>query len=306
MKKPFSGWLRHYWLLISLAGQLSVQSVAAQSVTAQQPALPDSLPPAATSPYTLKTSREGILLGSGLALYGTAYVLDKNLNPLTIDAVDRLDRGSVLAFDRSATGRYSATADQLSDLTLGAGIGLTGVVIVAARSQPRAPLFGRELYTVGVMYVETMLLTNGLKSTVKNAVQRTRPFAYNPAAPLAEKLERDAQRSFYSGHAANAFATALFASEVFRHYHPASRAKGWVWAGSLGLATGTAVLRYQAGQHFPSDLIVGAAVGSLAGWGIPRLHQVRSRTARRQAIQITPWTNSLASGIYLRWNVSRD
>lgn len=277
------------------------------------------------SPYSLKTSREAVLVGAGVVSYGTAYVFNQELTPLTTEAIQRLDRNNVPGFDRSAIDHYSLNAARLSDLTLSTGIGLTGLVILSARApanaaagqaqltagvtqaEPVHSFFKSELYTVGIMYLETMLLTNGLKSTVKNAVERTRPFAYNLAAPLAEKLEKDTQRSFYSGHAANAFATAVFAAEVFRHYHPHSKAKPWVWVGSLGLATGTAYLRYEAGKHFPSDLLVGAAVGSLAGWGIPKLHENRARTGQsvtRANLSITPWSSGFASGVSLRWSIS--
>ncbi|MEZ0538817.1 phosphatase PAP2 family protein [Fibrella arboris] len=309
MKKIHWSWL----LSISLTAHGQVDS------------LPQSPHQVTGSPYALKTGREAILLGAGAVTYGTAYVFNKQLTPLTANGIAELNRAAIPGFDRSATNHYSTGAAHLSDLTLGAGIGLTGIVILSAKApakahpgrpqivpgEPKPPLtssfFNSELYTVGVMYVETMLLTNGLKSTVKNAVERTRPFAYNPTVALGEKLDKDTQRSFYSGHASNAFATAVFAAEVFRHYHPASRAKAWVWVGSLGLATGTAYLRYEAGQHFPSDLVVGAAVGSLAGWAIPKLHETRHsrrRPAGRTNVSITPWSSGLASGFSLRWSIS--
>ncbi len=260
------------------------------------------------SPYNLKTGREAVLLGAGVASYGAAFVFNKKLDAFTPAEVQQLNVLNITPhFDRRATANYSPSAARLSDVTLIADVALTGGVILASR-RPQAGegFFTKDLYTVGVMYVETMLLTNGIKSTVKDAVERTRPFAYNAAAPLDDKLDKDARRSFYSGHASNAFATAVFAAEVFRHYHPNSKAKPWIWVGSLGLAAGTSYLRYEAGQHFPSDLLVGAAMGSLAGWGIPKLHQNRTGSAQSVLTNVTamPWSNGLASGVYLRWNVS--
>ena len=309
MKTPLLGLL----LGLSLSAPTRAQTNSLPTKASQF----TNIQPVGESPYSLKTSREAVLLGAGVVSYGAAYVVNKRLDPLTPNAVSRLNKANVSAFDRSATGHYSPKAANLSDLTLLGSIGLTGAVMLSAKAAPGAlptgqlgqsySFFNSELYTVGVMYVETMLLTNGLKSTVKDAVERTRPFAYNAAAPLDQKLEKDAQRSFYSGHAANAFATAVFAAEIFRHYHPNSRAKAWVWVGSLGLATGTAVLRYEAGQHFPSDLLVGAAMGSLAGWGIPKLHQTRRRNGQamnRQNLTVTPWSSNMASGISMRWSIS--
>ncbi len=288
------------WLSLTLTARAQP---TANSLTATATARPDYV-----SPYRLRTSLEISLLGAGGLTYGAAYAFNRSLQPLTPASVAQLNPAAVSGFDRSALSRYSPNANRLSDLTLGAGVGLAGVVMLTARPTDalRKPLLKSELMTIGVMYAETMLLTNGLKSAVKNAVERTRPYAYNPAAPLEDKLDKDTQRSFYSGHAANAFATAVFAAEVYYHYHPRSRGKAWVWTGSLGLATGTAYLRYQAGQHFPSDLLVGAAVGSLAGWGIPKLHQNRAGKPRAfwRNATLSPWSNGLASGVYLRWNVS--
>ena len=260
------------------------------------------------SPYTLKTGREAVLLGAGVASYGAAFVFNKKLDAFTPAEVQQLNVLNISPqFDRRAASNYSASAARLSDITLITNVALTGGVILACRRPTEgSSFFTRDLYTVGVMYVETMLLTNGIKSTVKDAVERTRPFVYNAAAPLDDKLDKDARRSFYSGHASNAFATAVFAAEVFRHYHPNSKAKPWIWVGSLGLAAGTSYLRYEAGQHFPSDLLVGAAMGSLAGWGIPKMHQNRTGSAQSALKNVTamPWSNGLASGVYLRWNVS--
>ena len=158
----------------------------------------------------------------------------------------------------------------------------------------------QDIKTVGVMYLETVLLANGIQRTVKNIVRRTPPLVYNPAAPLAEKLGRNARQSFFSGHTTTAFATAVFTGEVFRHYFPDSKLKPVVWAGSLGLATATSVLRYKAGKHYPTDLLAGAAFGSLVGWGIPKLHEVKNRSELGQRLDIQPWSTGVANGIYVR------
>ena len=147
------------------------------------------------------------------------------------------------------------------------------------------------------MYLETLLLTNGIQRTIKHLSLTRRPYVYNPAVALSEKTQKDALRSFFSSHATNAFASAVFAGEVFRHQFPHSRWKPVIWGGALALATTGAVLRYEAGQHFPADLIVGAAFGSAMGWVVPKLHQ------RRGGNQLTvlPWSNGLANGVYVRY-----
>jgi membrane-associated phospholipid phosphatase len=46
-----------------------------------------------------------------------------------------------------------------------------------------------------------------------------------------------------------------------------------VWGTSLLAASVTGYLRYYAGKHYPTDIIAGAAMGSITGWGIPALHR---------------------------------
>ncbi len=87
---------------------------------------------------------------------------------------------------------------------------------------------------------------------------------------------------------------------MFRHYFPRSRLKPVVWIGSLGVASATAVLRYEAGKHYPTDLLTGAAFGSLVGWGIPKLHQIKNRSELGRRLDVQPWSSGVASGIYVR------
>ncbi len=251
-------------------------------------------PAFAQSPYELKTGRELTLLGVGAVTLGTSVVLNSTIDPLTPAEISTLNRDEIHAFDRKATYHWSTSADRLSDVTLAGNAALLSALALGTKPMRQ------DIKTVAVMFIETIALANGVERSVKGVTQRTRPFVYNPAAPLDEKLTRDARQSFFSGHATNAFATAVFTGEVFRHYFPNSRLKPVVWVGSLGLATATCVLRYEGGLHYPTDLLAGAAFGSLVGWGIPKLHQVKNRTTLGRRVDVQPWSNGAANGIYLR------
>ncbi len=246
------------------------------------------------SPYELRTGRELSLFGVGAATGITALVLEKAVDPLTPATIATLDRSTINAFDRGATYRYSHTADRLSDVTLAGNVALLGALTLSTQTMRQ------EVKTVGVMFLETALLANGIQRSVKNIAQRTRPYVYNPDVPLADKLDREARQSFFSGHATNAFAAAVFTGTTFSHYFPTSRYRSVVWIGSLGLASATAVLRYEGGLHYPTDLLAGAAFGSLVGWGIPKLHEVKNRSGIGHRLAIQPFSNGQANGIYAR------
>ncbi|WP_460955784.1 phosphatase PAP2 family protein [Spirosoma litoris] len=248
----------------------------------------------AQSPYELKTGREITLLGAGAVTLGAAVALRHTIDPLTQSEINALNPNDINAFDRKAVYHWSTSADRLSDATLAGNVALAGLLTVGTKPMRQ------DIKTVAVMYLETVLLANGVERTIKGVTQRTRPYVYNPAAPMDEKLTRDARESFFSGHATNAFATAVFTSEVFLHYFPHSKLKPVVWIGSLGLASATAVLRYEGGLHYPTDLLAGAAFGSLVGWGIPKLHEVKDKTKLGRRLDIQPWSNGPTNGIYMR------
>lgn len=153
------------------------------------------------------------------------------------------------------------------------------------------------------MYIEVLAVPTLFQQTVKNIALRTRPYVYNPNAPLEPKLVANGRQSFFSGHAGTAFASAVFAAEIFRHYYPKSKLKPVVWVVMLGLASTTSYMRYESGYHYPSDVLVGAAIGSFIGWGIPKWHEVKNRQGIGQRLDINPWSTGLASGINVRWKL---
>jgi len=219
-------------------------------------------------PYRLAAGREGALLAVGAATLGAGVVVNAELDLLTTQDISALDPGSVNGFDRSATTHWSPPASSASDVLLVSMLAGPLSMMAAAPASP-APV------TVGVMFGETILLTNGIGQLSKSVFRRVRPFAYNDDGdiPLDAKLSKGARQSFPSGHAANAFASAVFLSTVYARLHPTSPLRYWIWGGSLAAATTVGYLRYNAGKHYPTDVIAGAVLGGAIGWLVPRLHE---------------------------------
>jgi membrane-associated phospholipid phosphatase len=125
---------------------------------------------------------------------------------------------------------------------------------------------------IGVMYGESLAAAYLLKNVLKSFIPRARPYLYDPAAPAELALDPDSLRSFPSGHATLAFASAAFASTMFILRNPDSR---WIlpWtAACLGAASAIAVIRVESGAHFWGDALVGAGIGVVAGTITPLLH----------------------------------
>jgi len=222
-------------------------------------------------PYELEGGTEAAVLGSTAILFGLGFWADQGYAPLTPEEIGALDPETINWFDRSATRRYSPGAAKASDIMLYA-------TMAAPLSLALTDQGSRQPNTLGLMYLETYALQGGLTYLAKNLFARTRPYVYNdnPDIPLALKMEKTSRRSFYSGHTSAAFALMVFLASVFERLHPDSSARGWVWGGCLTAAATTGYLRYAAGRHYPTDILVGAAMGAFVGYLVPSLHELET------------------------------
>ncbi|HUR39212.1 MAG TPA: phosphatase PAP2 family protein [Planctomycetota bacterium] len=103
---------------------------------------------------------------------------------------------------------------------------------------------------------EVLAVTGVLTTSLKFLVGRTRPGG--------------GMRSFPSGHAATAFAAASLIDD---------NSGGAFGVGAYGLAGLTGYSRIESGKHFPSDVLVGAAIGILSAQVLDALHWGNGRDA---------------------------
>lgn len=240
------GWT---WLWISIL-----------SLAAARPALAQS------GPYRLSPGRELALLGGGVVTFGVGEVASARMDLLSAAEIDALDRDRVVPrLDAFATRQRSAGARAVSDVT-----GYGSVLLPALLVLGDAPR--ESLGEFAVVFAEVIAVNNGLTNLVKNTVRRTRPYAYDPEAPLSIKRTRDARRSFFSGHTSNAAANSFFAARAYADFYPEADARPLVWAGAVALPAVTGVTRVLAGRHYWTDVIVGYAVGAAVGLVVPALH----------------------------------
>jgi membrane-associated phospholipid phosphatase len=221
----------------------------------------------------------GALGGLGLSLY-----LGKNLKPLTPETVGRLHQQNVPFVDRWACQKFSPEADNLSDIFL-------NVCAFSPLLMFASPHLDRDQkWTYALMYIETEILTYSVTALTKNITGRIRPFAYNPEVPLHDKImSADTKKSFFSGHTSISFASMVFLAQTYAVLHPDSRWKTAVWVSGLSAATLTGVLRILSGKHFPTDVLVGALVGSFIGFVIPKLHEMEpmAKHSSNRAFQVS-------------------
>ena len=205
------------------------------------------------------------MAGGGIGL-GLSHWIGKRQPPLSAADLASLSTAHIPAFDRVATRHYSFGARQASDWTLRAAALLPLVLLTD-------PHIRRDASTAGALLGEVFLVNLALTNLTKVSAQRTRPFVYNPVAPMTEKVKVDARRSFFSGHTSVAAAMSVATATIWCDYHPDSNWKPAVWAGATLVPAAVGFLRVKGGKHFPTDVLTGLAVGAATGYLVPRLHK---------------------------------
>lgn len=220
----------------------------------------------AQSPYQINWKKDGCLVALAGVTSGVGLQLRSNLAELTPIDLENLNVNQVNSFDRFATKYYSPTADKASDLFW---IGTQAFPFLFLAGEKSRKDFGK----IAALYGETFFITIGTTLLIKTTVKRTRPFAYNPAAPLVKKTARNARTAFLSGHTSISAANAFFAAKVFADYYPESKWKPAVWTTAVVIPAITGYLRVRAGKHYPTDVIAGYALGAAVGVLIPHWHK---------------------------------
>jgi len=218
------------------------------------------------SPYSLSTGREVIVFGSGIALGVINISLIDNKKPVSDEELFNLSRENLSAFDRGAVNNWSPASAELSNVLLITAI--ASPLLLFTSSAVR-----NDVGTFSTMYLQNILTTYSVSHLPKALIRRYRPYAYNKDIPDEIRQNVDATHSFFSAHTSITFASAVFLSITFGKYNPGSNLNPYIWASSLLLATATGYLRYTSGNHFPTDIITGAVIGSLIGYLIPLIHE---------------------------------
>ena len=124
----------------------------------------------------------------------------------------------------------------------------------------------RRMQDIGLHSVEAVVLANTITASIKMIAGRARPYASPENArnfQFFRGFKGDDYRSFPSGHTTAAFAFASLVASETSHWWPGSR---WIVGPIMyGSATLTGVSRMYNNQHWASDVLAGAAIGTFTG-----------------------------------------
>jgi len=172
------------------------------------------------------------------------------------------DPASLPGVDRVALHTFSGSAGTASSALLAGVIGFAGI----ASFQGATPAQRRGHVAV---FANSLAWTFAATDWVKVIVRRKRPVLYT-AGGTAAAGDPNSQRSFPSGHASVAFATATTYLMMARRERLPHQTRNAIllYVGALGVSA----LRVSAGKHFPTDVLGGAVLGTGIGWLTAKVH----------------------------------
>ncbi len=219
-------------------------------------------------------------VATAISLFNFTQVYSKESS--SEESILALNPDDVNGFDRGAAGNHNPGAKDASDLIFSAAIP-TPLIFFAFDKKMR-----KDYLRLSLLYWESMSFMGVAYSTSLQLNNRHRPYTYNTDLPLKERRKGGGRNSFYSGHTGLVATSTFFLASVYADYHPDSKYK-WVLFTSAGLATFlTGYLRVRAGEHFPTDVILGGLVGTASGILVPYFH--KNKLFKNENLSVIPVT----------------
>lgn len=185
-------------------------------------------------------------------------------------------------------------------------------------SSPGAYYFGGGLYLVGriagwnrvadlgLHATESVMLAEGVGYVLKRTIGRARPYVSNTADPsdfsFGTGFGTGDRRSFPSGHTYTAFAVASAVTSETRAWWPGST---WFVAPLMyGGAAMVGLSRMYHNQHWASDIVLGAAVGTFSGLKLVRFMHDRPDNRADRFLLGSPVVRRAHDATQLGWQLT--
>jgi undecaprenyl-diphosphatase len=149
---------------------------------------------------------------------------------------------------------FSFQSNSVKPVYIGAPLGFLATGIIRK---------DRKAEDTGFLLLTAAILNYGITYGMKNAVNRKRPYDALNNVHTVGSTERSA--SFPSGHTSSAFTVATMVSLNYPKWYVIVPC--YVWAGLAGYS------RMAIGMHYPSDVLMGAAVGAGSAYLIYKLRK---------------------------------
>ena len=219
-----------------------------------------------------------IVVGFAATAYSFSVIYKKSPTPVT--TIQNLNKNNIPSFDRWATQFHDVNMDKISYYPFYAVMPLPLILLADKKISKDA---GR----IGIMYLEAFAFTGVLYGASPYFVDRFRPDVYNTSLPMSYRTDGNYRNSFFAGHVAVVSTSTFFIAKVYDDYHPQSDWKWVIYGGAAAATIGMGYMRLEAGKHFPSDILIGAIVGTTSGLLTPTLHKYHEKH-KAQKWSLTP------------------
>lgn len=258
-----------------------------------------------TSPRVYDINIKRTLIISAALMAANAYAVPnfihgkKDLTPEELAGATQ--RTAYNFFDKWALDQDPTKRDswyRLSDHTL------TGIIAASAATFIFSKRSRKDWLRIGLMFYKTQFMTfafydfSPIGATFQN---KLRPVVYYPY--FSEELRRQGRQrnSMYSGHAAQAASAAFFAAKVYCDYHPEIGNKKYlVYSIAAVPSLFAGWLRVKALAHFPSDVLIGTAIGAAFGILVPESHRIKNRN-----LQFNTFFNGQSGGLQFTYRLDK-
>ncbi len=213
------------------------------------------------------------------------------------NSVDEWGR-SHLGYDDYDAGRW---AQDTSDVLLSFNVAFPLLVdsLVVSYWYRRSPVVAKQL---ALITVEAMAVATLFQGPTAGFASRERPYGRDCGSKLPAELDDCEQnkryRSYFSGHTSASFATAtVTCSHHLRHQLFGSPlADGLACGIAVSSAATVGLMRIVGRQHYVTDVLSGAVVGTLSGLGVPWLLHYRPQSGAISNLRLVPDGKGLALG----------
>ena len=256
-----------YIALSFIAFCVSMHNVKAQdSIVAEKDPEVYKLKPAIDIPI--------IAAAGGWSYYALSKIYKKDSS--SIEDVLSLNKNNINGFDRWAADVYHPHAEITSDKFFFSAMPLPLVLLIDKKIR-------KDALKIAVLYTEALSITGSLY-TSSTYFNRYRPATYNDGLTVEQKRSGNQRNSFFAGHVALVATSTFFTAKVFSDYHPHSKFRWVLYGVAIGATGATGYLRHRAGKHFPSDILIGSAIGALSGILVPQAHKQKKKEKPRLSI----------------------
>lgn len=257
-----------------------------------------------TAPAVYKINAVSTIVISAAATAANMIAINNvlhNKRDLTAAEIGGLRPDIINSFDRWALHLDPSKRDRFYSLS---DKSLTAILAGSAATFVLGKKTKKDWLRLGLMYYQTQFLTFAFYdfSFFGPFFQnRLRPVVYYNYFPDDLRRGGNQRNSMYSGHVANATAATFFAVKVYLDYHPEMRKKKFLLYGLASLPPLFAgYTRVKALAHFPSDVMMGYAIGGLFGILVPEMHRIKN-----PKLNVNTFYDGQSKGLTLAWNIGQ-